>query len=76
VRGFGLREEICGPDFVAFVVERGSDEGGKERMRLEGLGFEFRMELAAEEPGMVGGLDNFDVVFVGGAAGDAQAGTE
>ena len=43
-------------------------------MRFERLGFEFRMELAAEEPRMVRSFDDLDVVFVGSAAGDAEAG--
>jgi len=61
---------------VAFVFHCGADEGGKERMRLEGLGFEFGMELAAEEPGVIGRFNNFDVVFVGSSASDSQACTE
>jgi hypothetical protein len=61
---------------VAFVVERGADEGGEERVRFERLGFKFGVELATEEPRVIGGLDNFDVIFVGRAAGDAQASAE
>ncbi len=61
---------------MALVLEGGADEGGEERVRFEGLGFEFGMELAAEEPWMVGGFDDFDVVFVGSAAGDAKARAE
>ena len=57
-----------------FVFEGSAYEGGEERMRLEGLGLEFGVELAAEEPGVIGGFDDFDVIFVGGAAGDAEAG--
>src|ERR1700751_4556842 len=34
------------------------------------------MELAAQEPGVVGGFDDFDVVLVGGAAGDLEAGVD
>ena len=45
-------------------------------MRLERLRFEFGMELAAEEPGMVGSLEDFDVSVVGSVAGDAQARAE
>ncbi len=41
-----------------------------------GLDLNSGMELAAEEPGVAGGLNNFDVIFVGGAAGDAQAGAD
>ncbi len=61
---------------MAFVFDRGADESGEERMRLKRLGFKFRVELAAEEPGVIGRLDNFDVIFVGRTAGDAQTGTE
>jgi len=43
-------------------------------MRLEGFGFEFGVKLAAEEPGVLGRFDDLDVIFVGGAAGDEQAG--
>ena len=57
------------PVFVA----RG-DELAEERMRLEGLGFEFGMELAAEEVGVAGNLDDLDVGRVGRGAADAQAG--
>ena len=76
MRGLGLGDEIGGAALVALMVERGADEGGEERMRLEGFGFEFGVELAAQEPRVIGGFDNFDVVFVGSAAGDAQAGAE
>ena len=72
----GLREEICWAAFLALVIERRADEGGEKRMRLERLGFEFGVKLATEEPGVIGCLDNFDVVFVGCAAGDAQARAE
>ena len=43
-------------------------------MRLERLGLELGVELAAEEEGVVGDLDDLDVGGVGGGAGDAQAG--
>src|ERR1700685_4769978 len=42
-------------------------------MRFERLRLERGMELAAEEPGMVGSFDDFDVIFVGSAARDAEA---
>jgi hypothetical protein len=42
-------------------------------MWRERFGFEFGMELAAEKPGMVRGLDDFDVLVIGRAAGNAQA---
>jgi hypothetical protein len=47
VGGLGLGEDGGGAVFVALVVEGGADKGGEERMRLEGLGFEFGVELAA-----------------------------
>ena len=56
------------------MFEGGADECGEERMRFEGLGFEFGVELAAEKPWMLGRLDDLDVIFVGRAAGDEQAG--
>src|SRR5277367_2647562 len=43
-------------------------------MRSQGFGFEFGMELAAYEPGVIGGFDYFYVDAVGGASGDAEAG--
>ena len=47
------------------VLVAGVDEAEEERMRLQGLGFELGMELAAEEVGVVGQLDDFDVGSVG-----------
>ena len=55
------------------VLVAGGDEVAEERMRLERLGLELGMELAAEEVRMVGDLDDLDVGAVGGRAGDAQA---
>ena len=49
------------PEALLPVSYAGANEGGEERMRRERLGFEFGMELAAEEPGMIGHFDNFDV---------------
>ena len=43
-------------------------------MRFERLGLKFGMELAAEEPWMVGSFDDFDVILVGSATGDTQTG--
>ena len=56
------------------ILEAGAHERGEKRMRRERLRFEFRMKLAAKKPRVVGCFDDFDVVFVGGAAGDAEAG--
>jgi len=57
-----------------FVFEGGAYEGCEERVRLERLGLELGVKLAAEKPRMLGGFDDLDVIFVGGAAGDEQAG--
>src|SRR6266849_3803499 len=62
-----------GARLLFLVFQGGADEGRKERVRLQRLGFEFRMKLAAEEPGMLGRLDDLDVIFVRGAYGNAQA---
>src|SRR6266571_7712474 len=56
------------------MLDGGADKRGEERMRLEWLGLEFRMELAAEEPGMLRRLDDLHVVFVRRASRDAQSG--
>ena len=56
------------------VFKARAHERGKQRMRSERLGFEFGMELAADEPGVVRGFDDFDVHAVGCASGDAETG--
>ena len=56
------------------IFQAGANERGEKRMRRERLRFEFRMELAADEPGMIGHFDDFDVHAVGRAAGDAESG--
>ena len=43
----------------ARLVERGADERGEERVRLEWTRFELGMELHADEPGVIGKLDDF-----------------
>ena len=40
------------------LLHGGADEGGEERVRLEGPGFQLWVELHADEPGMVGDLDD------------------
>ena len=56
------------------VPVAGFDELVEERVGLERLRFELWVELAAEEVGMVGDLDDLNVSLVGRCAGDAQAG--
>ncbi len=65
----------CGrAELLFLVLQRCADEGCKQRMRLQWLGFEFRMKLAAEEPRMVRRFDNFHVILVGCASRNFQAG--
>jgi len=54
------------------ILEAGADERGEQWMRSQRFGFEFGMELAAYEPGVVGGFDYFYVDAVGRASGDAE----
>src|SRR5258705_10314140 len=42
------------------VVERRADESGKQRMRTHRPRLQLGMELAADEPGMIGQFDHFD----------------
>jgi len=63
-----------GARFLDAMLQGGADEGGEERMRLEGLGLEFGVELAAQEPRVIGSFDDFDVGSVGRGAGDVEAG--
>ena len=55
------------------VLVAGGDEVAEERVRLERLGFELGVELAAEEEGMGRDFDDLDVGGVGGGAGEAEA---
>src|SRR3954453_6598345 len=55
------------------VLIRRPDEAAEQRMRLQRLRLELRMELAADEEWMLGDLDHLDVSPIGGRAGDAQA---
>ena len=54
--GYCLDLRAPQPVFVA-----GDDELAEERVGLEGLGFELGVELAAEEVGVAGDLDDLDV---------------
>ena len=58
----------------AAIFEAGTDEGSEEGVRGERLGFEFGVKLAADEPGVIGHFNDFDVDAVGRATGDAEAG--
>ncbi len=63
---------LRGTRFQFLVFQRRAYEGREQRVRFQRLGFEFRMELAAKKPRMVGRLDDLDVILVGRAPGDAQ----
>jgi len=62
--GFGLRSP---------VIESRAHERSKQRMRLQWLRFEFGMELAAQEPRMIGQLANLDVDAVRSLSGEPES---
>ncbi len=47
------------------------DKCPEERVRLKRFGFEFGVELAAEEEGVAGDFHYFDIRRVGGGSGDS-----
>ena len=53
------------------ILIAGGDEVAEEWVRLERLGLELGMELAAQEEGVAGDLDDLDVGGVGSCAGEA-----
>ncbi len=55
------------------ILVAGGYEDAGDGVGLQGLGFEFGVELAAEEEGVGRDLDDLDVGGVGGGAGDAEA---
>src|SRR5215831_12450901 len=65
---FGLSGHAALP-----LLRRRSDTRLEKGMRLNGLALEFGMELAAEEPGMIGDLADLDIRVVGRFASDLQA---
>jgi hypothetical protein len=64
----GLRFRTRAP-----VIERSAHERPEQRMRFQGFRFELGMELAPQEPGMIGELANLDVDAVGSLTRQAQA---
>src|SRR5262245_13421955 len=62
---------ISGPR--APVLPGGGDEGAEQRMGLERLALEFRVELAGEEPGRIRELHDLDELPVRRGARDLQA---
>src|SRR5215472_4038993 len=55
------------------MLERRADERTKKRMRLHRFRLELGMELAAQIPGMIRQLADFDVDAVRSLAGEFQA---
>src|SRR5215471_3169578 len=56
------------------LIDRSADERGEQRMRLEWPRFELRVELHADEPGMIWPFDNLRQQTVRRETGEAQAG--
>src|SRR6202030_764315 len=71
--GVSSRNALIGGDSEsrAAILKAGANESSKKRMRREGLGFEFGVKLAANEPRMVGHFDQFEIHAIGRTAGDA-----
>src|SRR5882762_4070110 len=72
-QSFMLSSRDRGLGLAGLVLQRGLDERGKERMAAAGRRGEFRMELAADEPGMRWQLDHLAQLLALGEAGNAQA---
>src|SRR5579884_602438 len=56
------------------LLERGFDEAGEERVRLERPALELRVKLNPDEPGVIRPLDDLGQLPVGGHAREQQAG--
>ena len=59
-------------DFAVFVA--GGDEVAEDGVGLQRLGLELGVELAGEEEGVGGDLDDLDVGGVWGGSGEAETG--
>src|SRR5437763_13560509 len=57
------------------LLQRRLDEAGEKRVRLERTTLQLGVKLDADEPRMVGPLDNFGELVVRRHAGEQQAGT-
>src|SRR5258708_5080055 len=55
------------------MFERSADESAEQRVRLQRLRLELRMELATQIPRMIRELADFDVYAVGSFPGQAQS---
>src|SRR6266446_2845610 len=65
---------MAGSSNQARLIDRGTDERGEERVRLEGFRFELGMKLHADEPRVIGEFDDFRQHPVGRHSGEAQSG--
>ena len=61
------------PGRAAFIGRAGPHVIPEEGMGDLGAGFELRMELAPQKPGVIGDFDDLYQLPVGRGAGDAQA---
>ena len=59
-----LHHKLTGPGAREAMFMCSVDERRKQRMRFERLGFELGMELASEEPRVVGQFDDLDKILV------------
>src|SRR5262245_34922823 len=66
------RRAACASAGGLSVSFAGIDEGAEEGMRLHRLALELRVELAGQEIGVIGHLDDFDEALVGGLAGHLE----
>src|SRR5580700_9767640 len=74
IKSFGGGGDFSKVTGAGRLVAQGCpDEGAEQRVRLERLGFELGMELAAQVPGMVPDFADFHVNSVGSLAGQAEA---
>src|SRR2546422_3126691 len=72
-QSFMLSSRDRGLGLAGLVLQSGLDDSGKERMAAAGRRGEFRVELAADQPGMRRQLDHFAQLLALGEAGNAQA---
>src|SRR5215471_9650383 len=59
--------------FLVAVRQRRADECPEQRVRLQRLGFEFGMKLAAQIPGMIRQFANLDIHAIGSLARETQS---
>ena len=70
---FGAAARACPASDQPRLVDGGLDERGEQRVRRERLRLQLGVELHADEPGVVGHLDDLGQAAVGRHAGEAQA---